>query len=443
MGRIVIISVIIMLFAEFTHAQKVYDLQTDNITRDLFTIKQWKMVIKDGKEALKKDIDFYYLQLRMGISYFQLKNYMMAAKHLQKAYTFDQTDSVMLEYLYFSYIYLNRHAEAYQLASRHKDYLTTGVIQSLSKSSLRDAFLVAGYVPTNHGENAKKVDVDDTLSYFGDIITIGTTYLVSAGFTTHLSNSISYTQDYTYLNIDRTQTLFNNDTVFQIRNYPIQQNQIYFSPLILYKGFQIKPVFHLLLLNYDELVPTGFPDANLLPFYIERKITKNDYVARLDISKYLYYCNVGLFGSYAYMNLAKQYAAGLNLGIYPFGNLNLYSSTELCFQFQKKSPGPVLREKIGYKILSKYWIEAGYTFGESYNLVQDGGSTVYNLPNVIRDKWEINFIDTYKKHIQLFINFTRTNRIDSYYTYSTVLDYTENKINYNSNSITGGLKWTF
>lgn len=84
----------------------------DSLTYSQFAKKQYKELRTTGNIALKKKIDFYELRIRLGIMYFDCENYQKSSKHLGKANSMNPTDSTIYEYLYFSYLFSGREAEA-------------------------------------------------------------------------------------------------------------------------------------------------------------------------------------------------------------------------------------------------------------------------------------------------------------------------------------------
>jgi hypothetical protein len=65
--------------------QEVVNTQSvDQKTYTLYLNKQWKELIEAGNLAKKNNIDFYYLQYRMGIAYYELKRYRKAITFLKK-----------------------------------------------------------------------------------------------------------------------------------------------------------------------------------------------------------------------------------------------------------------------------------------------------------------------------------------------------------------------
>ena len=89
----------------------------DAQTYALWQKGEWRSIISLGKQALKNDIDFYYLRVRMGIAYYERKNYHMAIHHFEKAYAISQQEAYLKEYLYYSYLFAGRDFEASILLS--------------------------------------------------------------------------------------------------------------------------------------------------------------------------------------------------------------------------------------------------------------------------------------------------------------------------------------
>ena len=90
----------------------------DSETHRLFAEKKWDSVIIVGKRALRDNIDYFYLRLRIGISFFEIRKYLQAIDHLEKAHEFNSGDPMTMEYLYESYIMTGRNQEAKALAMK-------------------------------------------------------------------------------------------------------------------------------------------------------------------------------------------------------------------------------------------------------------------------------------------------------------------------------------
>ena len=103
MRRLILITGIVAVTASEICAQDPLDFNTINTeTYRLYMAGQWDSVIDMGKLSLRQETDFYYLRMRMGIAYYQQKNYRMAACHYKKALKLNQADPAALEQLYYS-----------------------------------------------------------------------------------------------------------------------------------------------------------------------------------------------------------------------------------------------------------------------------------------------------------------------------------------------------
>ena len=110
----IIISIWLLGFISLgIKAQEPVDFNTMNReTYRLYLSQDWDSVIILGKQALKQEMDFYYLRIRMGIAYYSKKNYRTAARHLSVALEQNQDDPVALEYLYLSRLYAGQFEQA-------------------------------------------------------------------------------------------------------------------------------------------------------------------------------------------------------------------------------------------------------------------------------------------------------------------------------------------
>ena len=89
-------------------------------TYRLYVGQKWDSLIAMGKEAIKQDIDYYYLRMRVGIAYYNKKNYKKAAGHFKHALSFNQNDPVALEYLYYSMLLSGSQEQANHVRNRFK-----------------------------------------------------------------------------------------------------------------------------------------------------------------------------------------------------------------------------------------------------------------------------------------------------------------------------------
>jgi len=99
-------------------------IDIDKLSYQYYTEQKWDELIDLGKESLKKGIDFYYLQYRMGVAYYSKKRYRRAIPFLENVIKLTPNDAIAKEYLYYSYLLGSRSEDAReQLLSLEKDHI--------------------------------------------------------------------------------------------------------------------------------------------------------------------------------------------------------------------------------------------------------------------------------------------------------------------------------
>ena len=89
----------------------------DSLTYNLYTEKKWDDLILAGKSSVKDGHDYYYMRMRIGVAYYEKRNYAMSAIQFRKALEFNENDQIALEYLFYSYFLFGRTRQAYSLLS--------------------------------------------------------------------------------------------------------------------------------------------------------------------------------------------------------------------------------------------------------------------------------------------------------------------------------------
>ncbi|RLD59988.1 MAG: hypothetical protein DRJ05_05465, partial [Bacteroidetes bacterium] len=90
----------------------------DHETYRFYILKNWDSLLITGHKAIKQNIDYFYLRMRIGTAYYETGNYMKAANNFEKALKFSGTDPTALEYLYYCYLFTNREQDARFLSKR-------------------------------------------------------------------------------------------------------------------------------------------------------------------------------------------------------------------------------------------------------------------------------------------------------------------------------------
>ena len=459
----------------------------DMVTYRCYQEKKWDSVILIGKQALRQDIDYYYLRVRMGISYFEKKEYFPASVHLKKARQFNSDDPVIANYLYYAYLYSGKEEEA-------------GLVSAdpgLKPGIFREVHAEGGYTLSGDKSPTNLATLMKTDSIYGEQDLYGNNSYSNLGLKLRVSKRIGLMLDYNYLNFNKTKyiqyghseaqrdSIIDNqfsrdyfysypwkihDTAFK---YNVRQHEIYIGAIItLSDGIRIMPAFHWINVGYNMVNPSYRVDSitdtayyshvdntyHLFRYplvvysFAEKDTSFGNYVASLRITKDWGLFNVGLSGSWSNLNGKKQKQIGLSLTYYPFGNLNFYGTTAATGFFQGKSKRLLLSQVVGAKITSWMWAEANFYYGDYTNANIFNGSIVYNNSDLIDYRGGATLLFLAGKHLQFSLIYQYARKESQQIYYIKTEDPATKEINeikqtqnnpYNTHSIIGGITWKF
>lgn len=395
--------------------------KVDATTFRLYQEKKWDSLIMVGKKALKKDIDYYFLRMRLGIAYYSKTQYIPAANQFRKALGFNSTDPTAWDYLYNSYVLANRNHEAIAIVRK-----MPGVIQKKyeQKRKFLEMITFEGG-PTLSSDNNKH----DTLTIsskpgpYGERDLYGNSYYGKLGLLMNLSNRVNLTVEYNYLDFSKRKSFqysqFNNhlsDSLPWARgliynylppalynadySYHVSQQDVYLSSEIVTPwGFRIEPALHAVYVYYTIITPQYTktsvvdiavknvfnPDSNIFVTvqketyaFIQKDTSFLNYVASLSISKDFSIFNVRLSGSFSNLNHKRQSQVGGSFTFYPLGNLDFYGVSTVTGFFQKKDTRLILGQSVGGRLLRRAWLEGNVLYGDLTNSNIANGSIVYN-----------------------------------------------------------------
>lgn len=466
----------------------------DRLTYRCYNEQKWDSVILVGKQALKQDIDYYYLRVRLGISYFNKRQYYPSSAHLEKARRFNSGDPLVADYLYRAYLYTNREEEARSLRpslpeqepgrSEKEEDNSTGFISAVHFET--------GYTLSSDASPTNLATLTGTDSIYGEQDLYGNNLYVNLGLKLRVSNHINVSLAYNYLDFSKTKYIRYGHTEDHLLNiadsswgkmyiwsfpyvyhdtsfsYHVRQHEAHLGiTWSLPGGFKIMPAFHLLAVSYplantrvssDTVTNPGFfinADSILVTFPFTRtnySFTQKDtsffnYVIALRVTKDLGIFNLGLHGSWSNLNNKTQYQAGASLTYYPLGNLSFYGTTTVTGFFQKKVTRLLFSQVLGAKITPWMWAEGNFYYGDFTNANIFNGSVVYNNSDMIDYRAGASLVFPAGRHIQfsLLYQYFRKESQQIYYIHNA--DNTINKTPqiqnnpYNTNTIIGGVTW--
>ncbi len=476
------------------------DFQTvDMLTYRYFEEKKWDSVIVVGKQALKQGFDYYYLRVRMGISCFEKRAYIPAITHLNKAIGFNSGDPVILDYLYRSYLYVNRNEEAQLILDKKlKDKNDS---TRTRKKVVEQVSFEGGYSLSNdktalqlppHLLKAIKFGVQEI---YGVDDLYGNSFYGNLGLKFKIFKRVRLSLAYNYLNFSKTMNLKEghfedhllgivdtvggkkylysfpwvvHDTSFR---YNVNQHEAHFGvTVILPAGFKILPAFHFIhvadkMNNFtirlrtiqdtafrstvDNTVRT-FPLTHYDYSFYQKDTSFNNIVIALMITKDYRIFNLGLSGSWSNLNNQTQTQAGVILTYYLLGNLNLYGTSSLTGFFQGHETRLLISQVLGAKVTPWCWVEGLFYWGNYTNANILNGAVVYNNSdkNDYRIAATLTFLVGNHLQLSLIYQYFRNESQQQYHilTLSPITGQLNEQVQiknnpYNTNTLIGGITW--
>lgn len=113
------IVIILLAFQLQANGQELNSFQKiDSLSFYQYSHAQWDNLIETNHQAEKNNIDYFYLNLRVGIAYFNKKMFSRAEKYLSKANQQNSADETTKYYLYYAALETNNY---FQMSKIHQD----------------------------------------------------------------------------------------------------------------------------------------------------------------------------------------------------------------------------------------------------------------------------------------------------------------------------------
>lgn len=419
----------------------------DAETYSLYLKKDWENLIDKGKEALKNDIDFYYLRYRLGLAYYYTDKYRKAITHFEKALNFNDSDDNLKLKLYYSYLYSGRENDAVFIASAINDSIK-------NHYDIENKFINSfSFCNTFSNISEKEISTDEYIESNIDSLDQGVQHInedftvlnicaehffakrfkIRHSFNRIAKNNYSYNRDFT--------------GVIENRSLLTKQNQYYLKlDFLARKGLKIHGGFHFLNMKFNKDTVILAP-----PF------RRNKYQETIIENGLAYFAGItgnidNFMISYNYSFLdfldEKQSQHDISFVYYPLGNKNLYSvsifsilqNDSLKSDFDLSES--VFYQKFGFTIKQKLWIEFYGLFGSIKNYNIDNSEVIFTNDNIIRNNFGSNIIIPVNKlnlYLTLTYNYTKYNS----YFMEFNKGFLDNPVEFHHHLIKGGIKWNF
>jgi hypothetical protein len=360
--------------------------KTDSISYAMYLKGDWKGLLRFGKESIAVGQDFQLLRLRMGYAAFMLGNYSASIQHYEKVLKEDQFNSVAHNYIYWSRINLNQ--------------------PEIARSEIK--YMAAPDIPLLQTKQ-------------GNITAAGAEY-------SHKSTKLAQRG-----NADYSRILVGA----RIGNVYIDQS------LAFYRQTISEPLLTAVN-NNDKIVINQFEYYNRIQTNLNRhwQLKAAWHYLRTPFNNYKYNNNLVLAGiKYygSYFDLQADAILGkltdtslqqynLQLGLYPMGNMKLYSFSTAILRQQQGSAFN-FKQVVGIQVAPAVWLEGNITTGRFHNLAENDALYVYHAIDPNKAKAGISSY-ILLKHLLVQLGYTFEKR-----------ELYSSKTTFNQHSITGGIIW--
>lgn len=381
----------------------------------LYLDKNWSELIKLGNKAVREGYDYFYLQLRIGIAYFEKKNYNLAEVHFRKALSFNSEDELTQEYLYYCYLYVGRYEEA--------RLLSKGFSSSLAEKIGTNKQSRIGFILLEGGTK-----VTDSVSYYDKNKKTNSNYFNSPiyfqlGLNHYTKNKLSVFNALTYFN---QQTFVNQ----------VRQFQYYLKVTIpTKKAWLISPALQWINIKTttDSKLPPPKMGPSRPPLQTTTSTFSNYFVGSFVIQKNIRKFNLGIGTTVSNMNNVTQYIHYGSLAYSLLGNSRLvfgctgYFHTEDTYSSVNTGITPFIYTQPAKWVA----IKLSYFSNSKKNILEDNGYLVNNSGDLTTSRYSALVNLTLNKHVSIYGLYQLENK------YEGVQGF-----NYRYNVIVGGLRIT-
>ncbi|MCX7833984.1 MAG: hypothetical protein N2490_07230 [Ignavibacteria bacterium] len=440
--RLIILIFFVFIGSSFSQVIK-YDSTIDVRTYDLYMKNKYDEMLTIADSAFEIGIDFYYLRMRVGIAYYEKKNYMSSIPHFERALDFNKSDTIAMEYLYYSYLFSGLYKDASILAKNSPPKLKEK-INYKKAAFINGIYTEGGYIYNGDYEESKNKKITSNQQISGEQKLFKNGIYFNIDLIHNIGEQVTLLHGYIYnaFNFLKRYELQNN--LFKTFDARTLQNEYYISAGVhIGKGFDLVSAFHYLNVNVEDII------NNQNNNFTKVSKTLNDYVLAIELNKRIHHFDIGLSSGVSRLNDANQLQNSFTMTWYPFGNLNFYLVNSFILHLDKGekkedySTNFLYYAKVGFKVTDILWVESNYTTGNIYNYHENSAFIVYNNVDKIKYKYEIVFL------LPLSIDFYLSLRYQFYpqemYSFKYISNtQTEQTIeNIFNHKLIGGIKWTF
>ncbi|MDX2189992.1 MAG: tetratricopeptide repeat protein [Bacteroidota bacterium] len=410
----------------------------DSLTYYYYINNDYKNVIFTGKLALEQEIDFYYLRMRIGIAYYENKNYVKAIPHFEKAISMNPADETVQEYLYYSYMFSGRTEDANDWATSFSKNLQNKIKY---KPKIIEVVAVGGGITLNDNiallqDSYNKAATD----LYNQITFQGKNNFVNAFLQHKIKNRFHLMYGLSVFNItSRTiirTTLKNTDQTFNNNQY-----QCNFGAFYQFRsGWNIGGG----VAYYNQSYSTINTTYNYISGYSFSPATTNtsNFSLSARIIKQFGIFKPSLAFATSNFNNSSQIQEEIGITLFPKGNQHLYFGYSNAQILNNTNSQNVNNIYFGGKAFNWWWYYYSLSFGNHLNYITDLGFSTYNsadkISSILNLEWHF-----YLKNLEIVPTFRVHSYEGMHIYYDNPITYKTRNYIYTNYFLTTTLKWNF
>lgn len=439
--RIIIVSLFMVFLTVAKAQEKLNYAEVDKQSYQLFLEEKWPELIEFSEEAQKQGIDFFYLQARTGIAWYNLGKYRNAVPWFLKAYANDKSFEWLQEYVYYSLVFSGRKLEAVKYAPFFSDAMKKKI--GFEETGLTRIAYETGYSFNQDFEDLKTRAFSTEANLgedYGEGYFLKNYSFHSVDLSHRVAPNLTLNHNLTYIGANRETVVdWGGQT-----NSPIRINQFnyYINPVwIIGKKLNISPSLNLIFGSGD--VYAGRLTSNSSKAYSIKKTNYSDAVFSTAVWSDFGNFSPGMEANAGSINDSKFTQVSSWLTYYPLSNTNLYITPKVYFKSGTDGFGWNAMGISGGAKLWKAHVSAQYLFGDMENFVESAGYVISNFPGKSDRKIMGSVYFPIGKKYQFVLRYINQNVTEKYQVYTGGYKGNALEYNYLKQTITGGISWNF
>lgn len=410
MYRTIIITLLVCAAFDGQGQEQSYK-EVESKTHALFTAGKWKELVKIGE---KSSLDYYYLNVRMGVAYYHLNHFYSAEIALKKALAQNNNDYTK-KYLCWTYMMMGENVLSEQLYDQ------------LSESSQKEVTLKKTFIEYLYLEGGVKKT---------STTAVGNSQNIFAGLQHRLGNKLRITHSFNYFTQSTSQ-------------YDIKSSQYNVLGAYYFKSSAISAggIFGKSVLTEKYQVSQTRPDATVDTQRVVGTVTSPFTFVYLNYTKKHKRLRFNLNMGYAFQQSTMDYSighsaappgapanstrqrvqkldsvvdaavfilsAGLNFTPKILGD-RLSIGTDIYAVINSGSSAVIVKPTIGLRLSNKIWLNANYQTVENTIFADYTNNLIYTDTNLKSQRFSstLNFLITPK--LSSHITFVNENISDNY-----------------------------